>query len=164
MTHGTPWDTFSHGTAFPSIFAPLEYHGWIHTMEISNPMVSPFPWPTLYLQYVYVRSLAPASLLGWTTWCRGELFALHPKLLQDFMPDKIIKSYEQLLKLCRRLQRTDITVSHGKLFPTGSFSMGNYLPRDPFPLEIFFSWDPMCNTNSWENFLHGTLVPMGNLR
>ena len=154
---------------FLSMFGPWDPMEVTHSIGI--------PWVNLYhgSQQSQGKSLPISNTLKFEvlplacprvlkTECHGELFVLHPKLLQDFTPDKNIESYEQLLKICRRLQRTRITVSHGKLFPTGSFSMGNYLPRDPFPLEISFSWDPMCNTNSWENFLHGTLVPMGNLR
>ena len=140
---------------FLSMFGPWDPMEVTHSIGI--------PWVNLYhgSQQSQGKSLPISNTLKFEvlplacprvlkTECHGELFVLHPKLLQDFTPDKNIESYEQLLKICRRLQRTRITVSHGKLFTTRSFPTGNL-----FLVGSHVQHQLMGEFSSWDARSHG---------
>ena len=64
---------------------------------------------------------------------KNRLITLHPKMLSGCAPDlNGFALYEQFLKIGWRLQRTCITICHGKYFTMVSSFVGN----------LFFIWDP----------------------
>ena len=128
MGFGAPWEWPSHASSHGG----QAFHG--NSRPVGELVEAGDQSPTLYATLTISLHLS-----------RGKLLTLRPITLSDFAPDEWFACYEQLLKIDWRLQRTCISICHGK-----NVTMVSSLMENPFVMGSHGKLCPMGNFLPWD--------------